>query len=96
MYLSFEHNESPLAPVGETLAGFEISGPDRQLVPAQALVKGDHVVVWSPEVKEPVAVRYAWSNNAQPSLFNQAGLPATPFRTDDWPVTSQELAPSRQ
>ena len=89
-YLSFDYLESPLAPAGQELAGFEIAGSNKQFVPARAHIEEDQVVVWSAEVKEPVAVRYAWTNIVQPSLFNQAGLPASPFRTDNWPVISQE------
>ena len=52
---------------------------------AQATVEGDKVVVWSNDIKAPGAVRYAWGNNPdQANLYNQEGLPATPFRTDDW------------
>ena len=43
------------------------------------------VIVSSPQVSDPVAVRYAWSNNPAANLYNKAGLPASPFRTDDWP-----------
>jgi sialate O-acetylesterase len=88
--LNFDHLESPLAPGDEPLSGFEIAGPDRKFVPAQARVDGDQVVVWSDGVATPIAVRYAWANHAQPSLFNQAGLPASPFRTDAWPVVSED------
>ena len=51
---------------------------------AKARIEGDKVVVSSPDVKEPKAVRYAWAPNPIWSLENGAGLPATPFRTDDW------------
>jgi sialate O-acetylesterase len=48
-------------------------------------VEGNHVVVWSDQVPDPVAVRYAWANNpAEPNLYNKEGLPAAPFRTDTW------------
>lgn len=66
--------------------GFAIAGADKKFVWAQAKVVGrDKVEVWSEDVSEPVAVRYAWANNPVCNLQNQAGLPATPFRTDDWP-----------
>lgn len=66
--------------------GFAIAGDDKKFVWAKArLVGKDKVEVWSDEVKEPVAVRYAWANNPVCNLQSREGLPATPFRTDDWP-----------
>jgi sialate O-acetylesterase len=66
--------------------GFAIAGENREFVWAQAEIKGrDQVEVWSDDVDDPVAVRYAWANNPVCNLTNRAGLPATPFRTDDWP-----------
>ena len=71
---------------GSPLEGFAICGADRKWVWADAKVEGDSVVLSSPEVKEPVAVRYAWAiNPATANLVNGAGLPASPFRTDDFP-----------
>jgi sialate O-acetylesterase len=66
------------------LVGFAIAGEERKFVWAQAKIEGDSVVVWSDEVKKPVAVRYAWANNPECNLYNKEGLPAGPFRTDDW------------
>jgi sialate O-acetylesterase len=66
------------------LTGFEIAGEDKQFHLAQAKISGDHVIVWSDEVKNPVAVRYGWADNPDGNLYNGAGLPASPFRTDDW------------
>lgn len=98
VYLSFDHLGSglmaakksdprsidPPKPV-ETLEGFAIAGPDKKWVWATAKIEGDNVVVSSPEVKEPVAVRYAFSMNPdKANLYNKEGLPASPFRTDDW------------
>ena len=51
-------------------------------------INGDTVLVWSPAVPKPVAVRYAWADNPNVNLYNQAGLPAAPFRTDDEPWIS--------
>jgi sialate O-acetylesterase len=65
--------------------GFALAGEDRRFVWAEARIDGDTVVVSSPEVKRPVAVRYGWAGNPSVSLFNRAGLPASPFRSDDWP-----------
>jgi sialate O-acetylesterase len=67
------------------LKGFAIAGADRQFVWAEARIEGDTVVVSSPQVSQPVAVRYGWADNPEVSLYNKAGLPASPFRTDDWP-----------
>jgi len=67
------------------LEGFAICGEDHKWVWADAKIDGDTVVVSSPEVQKPVAVRYAWADNPTCNLFNKAGLPASPFRTDDFP-----------
>ena len=65
-----------------------IAGADQKFVPAEAKIEGDTLVVSSPEVSEPVAVRYAWDNYPDGcNLYNAAGLPASPFRTDRWPYT---------
>jgi sialate O-acetylesterase len=66
--------------------GFAIAGEDRKWVWADAEIVGpDQVAVSSKSVEKPVAVRYAWADNPVCNLYNQAGLPVTPFRTDDWP-----------
>jgi sialate O-acetylesterase len=77
------------APVREVVGGklkrFAIAGKDRKWVWADARIDGTTVVVSSPEAPKPVAVRYAYSlNPAGANLYNKAGLPASPFRTDDW------------
>ncbi len=72
--------------------GFTIAGEDKQWKPATAKIVKDSVVVSSPDVAKPLAVRYAWASNPEWSLENAAGLPASPFRTDDWP--SAESAPA--
>jgi sialate O-acetylesterase len=70
---------------GQTLKGFAIAGTDRKFVWADAKIDGDTVVVSSGTVAQPVAVRYAWANDPECNLYNKEGLPASPFRTDDWP-----------
>jgi sialate O-acetylesterase len=70
---------------GKPPQGFAIAGADRKFVWAEARVQGDTVVVWSKEIAHPVAVRYAWADNPLCNLNNAAGLPASPFRTDEWP-----------
>ena len=67
------------------LKGFAIAGEDKAFVWANAKVDGDTVLVWSDEVENPVAVRYGWADNPECNLYNREGLPASPFRTDDWP-----------
>jgi len=87
--LTFEHAEGGLASKdsGNELKGFAIAGADRRFVWARArIVGGNRVVVASPEVSQPVAVRYAWADNPVWSLQNGAGLPASPFRTDEWEI----------
>jgi sialate O-acetylesterase len=64
------------------LTGFTIAGADGVFHPAKAEIVGETVAVSSPSVAQPVAVRYGWANVASGNLFNQAGLPASPFRTD--------------
>jgi len=67
---------------GEKLTGFAIAGEDKKYVWAEAKIEKDAVVVWSPSVAKPVAVRYAWADNPECNLVNKEGLPASPFRTD--------------
>jgi sialate O-acetylesterase len=69
---------------GYALQGFEIAGADRKFVTASAKIQGDTVVVWNDTVAQPGAVRYGWQNNPICNLYNEAGLPASTFRTDDW------------
>ncbi|MGE9289411.1 MAG: sialate O-acetylesterase [Puniceicoccales bacterium] len=76
-------------PVPESeVQGFAICGEDQKWKWAHARIEGDSVVVWSPEVPQPVAVRYAWANNPVCNLYDEAGLPASPFRTDDFAPVS--------
>lgn len=80
--LKFSHTHGGLVAKGGELTGFMITGEDQQWQTATARIEGVTVIVSSPKVKSPTAVRYAWDNNPQCTLFNGAGLPATPFRTD--------------
>jgi sialate O-acetylesterase len=66
--------------------GFIIAGADRIWRRADARIDGHTVIVSSPDVPEPTAVRYAWADDPEGTLRNQADLPAAPFRTDDWPT----------
>jgi sialate O-acetylesterase len=58
-------------------------------VPAKASIDGNTIVVWSDAVAKPVAVRFAWRNVPFPNLYNKADLPASPFRTDNWTLTTE-------
>ena len=82
--LSFLHTDKGLVVKGifSDLKGFALAGADGKFVWAHAKIDGDKVVVWADEVAKPVAVRYGWANNPQCNLYNGAGLPAVPFRTD--------------
>jgi sialate O-acetylesterase len=83
--LHFNHAESGLVARGGELRGFAVAGEDRKFVGADAEIDGETVVVTSDRVPNPVAVRYAWADDPEVSLYNEAGLPASPFRTDEWP-----------
>ncbi|APU67044.1 sialate O-acetylesterase [Christiangramia flava] len=70
------------------LKEFAIAGKDQKFVWANARIEGDKIVVFSPKISNPVAVRYAWANNPEnANLYNKEGLPASPFRTDDWELS---------
>jgi len=84
--LRFDHVGGGLAAKGnEPPKGFALAGEDCKFVWADAKIEGDTVVVSSEKIAKPVAVRYAWADNPICSLYNKAGLPASPFRTDVWP-----------
>ena len=70
------------------LEGFAICGEDRKWFWADAKIDGESVLVWSDKVTKPVAVRYAWADNPTCNLCNGTGLPASPFRTDNFPATT--------
>jgi sialate O-acetylesterase len=83
--LKFKHTDGGLIGKAAALQGFTIAGEDKKWVWAEARIDSDTVVVSTPTVTQPVAVRYGWANNPATSLYNKMGLPASPFRTDDWP-----------
>ena len=83
--LHFAHTDGGLVVKGAKLEEFEIAGEDRKWYWADARIEGNTVVVSSPSVPNPKEVRYAWQSNPAATLFNGAGLPVGPFRTDDWP-----------
>ncbi|HYH56096.1 MAG TPA: sialate O-acetylesterase, partial [Anseongella sp.] len=86
LLLKFDHAPRGLTSFDQPLSAFEIAGADRQFYPAKAVITKDGVLVHSDKVNAPVAARYAFSDRAEGRLYNTAGLPASPFRTDDWPV----------
>ena len=85
--LSFTHIGTGLvAKGGGDLKYFAIAGKDKHFVWAKAKIKGDKVIVWSDNVSNPIAVRYAWADDPEgANLYNREGLPASSFRTDDFP-----------
>ena len=86
----FDHLGGGLVAKDGPLAQFAIAGEDHKWVWADAVIDGDCVVVSSSQVSKPLAVRYAWANNpAGCNLYNKAGIPATPFRTDAWPAITE-------
>lgn len=72
------------------LTHFTIAGEDQKFVEAKAVIDGESVLVESDQVAAPKAVRFAWDELAEPNFFNGAGLPASPFRTDDYPLTTKD------
>lgn len=84
--VAFQHASGGLVAKNGSLSGFEIAGAERAWHPAHAIIEQTSVRVSSPDVLHPVAVRYAWKDNPVGGLSNGAGLPASPFRTDDWPI----------
>jgi sialate O-acetylesterase len=83
--VTFKNADAGLAFHGDELTGFTIAGKDGKFVPATAVLQGNQVIVSSPEVHEPAAVRFGWSNYPLGNLWGKDGLPASPFRTDDFP-----------
>lgn len=81
--LSFDHVDGGLLAKGAKLNEFYLAGADKVFLKAEAVISGKQIVVKHPQIKNPVAVRYAWADNPEgANLYNQAGLPASPFATD--------------
>lgn len=91
--LGFRHTEGGLMAKGGDLKGLLITGANRAWKPAVARIEGDTVIVSAPNVPQPVAVRYAWAADPVCNLYNGAGLPASPFRTDDWDTQAPAARP---
>ena len=80
------HVAKDAGPIAVSLTGFTIAGKDHMFVNAEAEIHGDTIKVWSAAKPAPVAVRYGWADYPTGNLYNRDGLPASPFRTDDFPV----------
>ncbi|MBV8630890.1 MAG: hypothetical protein JOZ83_08210 [Silvibacterium sp.] len=91
--LHFAHIDGGLVVKGDKLEEFSIAGDDRKWYWADARIEGDSIIVSSPSVPNPKEVRYAWQSNPAATLFNGAGLPAAPFRTDNWPGLTDNHRP---
>ncbi len=91
--LRFKHTNGGLVAKGGELKGFAIAGSDRKWHWADARIHGKSVIVSSPSVPHPTQVRYDWQSYPIATLFNGAGQPAGPFRTDTWPLVTQDVRP---
>lgn len=87
--VSFKNVGAGLEARDGDLKGFTIAGEDKKFHPAKAAIEGATVVVTSDQVAEPKAVRYGWANYPVVNLWNKDGVPASTFRSDDWPVVKQ-------
>jgi sialate O-acetylesterase len=82
--LTFDYAEKLILNEINGQNNFLIAGQDRIFKKAAVKTEGNTLILFNPEIEKPVAVRYAWSNTAQATLFNEVGLPSSSFRTDDW------------
>jgi sialate O-acetylesterase len=87
--IKFKNTHGGLKTKGDKPLGFAIAGEDKNFVWAEARLEADEVVVWSDKVSKPVAVRFACIQFQDTDLFNKAGFPAVPFRTDSWPLVPE-------
>ena len=91
VYINFEGETARGLRLNKDIAeGFYIAGQDKEFKHSRARIQGAQLVVWHEEIKEPVAVRYAWSNLPHGTLLNFRELPAYPFRTDNWPLAPHQ------
>ncbi len=88
--LSFKHLGGGLVANGDALTGFTIAGEDKVFYNADATIQGDTIVVSSSQVAKPAAARFGWANYPVVNLWNKEGLPASPFRTDDWAAEAKK------
>jgi sialate O-acetylesterase len=95
--MSFTNTGSKLTTKDDKqVTGFAIAGDDKKFYWAKAVIEGNDVVVYSDKVSKPKAVRYAWADNPECNLINSEGLPAIPFRTDDWKDASRNNSKTKQ
>lgn len=87
----FDNVESGLMATAKDLSEFYIAGADQKFLFASARIEGNTVVVWNKAVKEPLAVRFGFSNTAIPNLFSKEGMPVNTFRTDNWEVKTDAV-----
>jgi len=87
--IRFDFVDGGLISKNGDLKEFTIAGDDENFVPAKAVIEGNEIVVWSEGINKPKAVRFAWKSVPHPNLYNNAGLPASPFRTDNWQLLTQ-------
>ena len=80
----FTHVSNGLVAHEKPVQSLEVAGADKKFYPANGKIDQDSLLVWSSQVREPVAVRYAWKNSPEANLYSGSGLPAVPFRSDDW------------
>lgn len=91
IYISFNNVSAGLrSKDAKEITGFSIAGNDQQFYWAKATIEGKYVVVYADQVRDPQAVRYAWADNPECNLINAEGLPAIPFRTDNWKGITQK------
>ena len=82
--VSFDYVEDGITSYWKEVQNFEIAGEDKVFYPAKCQIRSKSVIVYAPEVKKPVAVRYGFKNFVQGDLFSNFGIPVSSFRTDDW------------
>jgi sialate O-acetylesterase len=82
--LTFDHASNGLTSFGKELSCFEVAGANKRFFPAKAFITREGITLFSPDVNEPVAVRYAFKDYVIGDLYNNEGLPASSFRTDNW------------
>jgi sialate O-acetylesterase len=84
--LTFNYVKKGFKVNGKDVTGFQIAGEDRKFETASVKIDGNNIIVYSKNIKNPVAVRFGFGNASVPNLFSAEGLPVAPFRTDDWDV----------
>lgn len=87
--VKFRYADKGLISNSQPITGFEVAGENKRWTSAEAQIDGDCVIVSSPRVPSPTAVRYGWADNPTVNLYSADKLPVTPFRTDDWPRLTQ-------